>query len=113
MQSKMDVEKAERIINNLAISEKISFKKHCIVRMIERGILADDIKKALSNLEIIKVYLDDRPLVSYLVLGFCESGKPLHLLVAINDEKTLLWIITVYKPDTKVWTSDYKERKVK
>ncbi len=104
-------EKIQKIIIKLAASESIFFKQHCVERMIERDIQTEDIVHALLNCEIIKEYPDDRPLVSYLVLGYDKSNKPLHIVAAISDGAAGLWIITVYRPDIKKWTSDFKERK--
>jgi len=41
-------------IRLLAENDKIAFKSHAILRMDERKILADDIKNALINGEIIE-----------------------------------------------------------
>jgi len=31
------------------------------------------------------------------------TGRSFHLVVAINDEKDLLWVITVYQPNKNEW----------
>ena len=107
---KSQFNKIEEVIKNLAFAEKISFKKHCTMRMIERGIKAEYIKDALLNSEIIIKYSDDKPYPSYLLLGYYNDKKPLHILLAIDDEISKLWIITVYIPDPEIWTSNFKER---
>jgi hypothetical protein len=72
-------EKIQKIITKLTASESIFFKQHCVERMVERDITSEYVVHALLNCEIIKEYPDDRPLVSYLVLGYDKSNKPLHI----------------------------------
>ena len=49
----MNLSQLVKIIKNLASAEQIVFKKHCIVRMNERGIKTEYIKESLLNAEII------------------------------------------------------------
>jgi len=101
----------ENLISKLARNESIFFKQHCVERMIERDITSKDIQQALLNCEIISVYPEDRPLLSYLILGYDKSKKPLHIVAAISKDKTRLWLITVYRPDVRRWSKDFRERK--
>ncbi len=48
-----------RVINSL---DKIAVTKHARIRLEERGIRMDDIVRAIGNGEIIKEYVDDKPL---------------------------------------------------
>ena len=78
--------------------------------MLERSIDSSNVVEALLNCGIIKKYEQDKPLSSYLILGYTESKKPLHINLAIDEIDEMLWIITVYRPDKKLWTADYKRR---
>ncbi len=78
--------------------------------MLERSIESSDIVEALLNCEIIKKYEQDKPLSSYLIMGYTKRNKPLHINLAIDAIDEMLWIITVYRPDKKLWTADYKRR---
>ena len=101
----------ENLIKKLTSAKQVSFKQHCVERMIERDITTRELLYALKNPEIIKVYPEDRPLTSYLVLGFNKSKKPLHIVLAVSIDRTRLWIITVYRPDNQKWSNDFKERR--
>ena len=100
----------ESKIINLCKKDKIAFKKHALTRMLERAIDSNDVVEALLNCEIIKKYEQDKPLSSYLILGYTEKKKPLHINLAIDAIDEMLWIITVYRPDKNLWTADYKRR---
>jgi hypothetical protein len=100
----------ESKIEYLSAKDRIFFKKHALTRMLERSIESDEVVEALSNCEIIKKYEQDKPLSSYLIIGYTAEKKPLHINLAIDAIDEMLWIITVYRPDKKVWTADYKRR---
>jgi len=48
----------------------IVFKKHAVVRMLERDIESEDVIKSFSDCTVIEEYYDDKPFQSCLVLGF-------------------------------------------
>ncbi len=93
-------------MNNL---KKIAVTKHAKERLTERGIRMDDIVSAISNGEIIKEYLDDKPLPSCLVLGKAVNGKALHAVISKDTE--FIYLITAYFPDLEQWEADFKTRK--
>jgi len=95
-----------RAINRL---EKIAVTKHARIRLEERGIHMDDIVEAISNGEIIKEYLDDKPLPSCLILGKSTKDKPLHIVISRDEE--FIYLITAYFPDSRQWEEDFKTRK--
>ncbi len=101
----------ESKIIDLCKKDKIAFKKHALTRMLERSIDTNDVVEALLNCEILRKYEQDKPLSSYLVLGYTEKKKPIHINLAIDEIDEMLWIITVYRPGKKLWTADYKRRK--
>ena len=97
-------------IKNLCKKDKIAFKKHALSRMLERSIESGEVIEALLTGEIIKVYEQDKPLSSYLIMGYTKKHTPLHINLAIDAIDEMLWIITVYRPDKKLWSADYKRR---
>ncbi len=103
----------EKIIREYAEKDRIAFKKHSIVRMHQRNILADEVKEVLVVGEIIEIYEHDRPLPSYLVFGTSKSQKIMHAVVAIDRTEMMLWIITVYLPDCREWKKGFKRRIIK
>jgi hypothetical protein len=71
-----------------------------------------EVEQALSadSLDVIEDYPDDPRGHSHLVLGFTDSGLPVHAVCAVHEET--LVIVTLYRPDPKLW-QDYRVRREK
>lgn len=65
--------------------------------------------EAGKKAEIIENYPADKYSPSCLLLGFCKSGRPLHIQVSLADTD-LIRIITLYEPDENEWI-DFKQRR--
>ena len=61
-----------------------------------------------SGLEVVEDYPGDPRGHSHLVLGFSRSAQPIHVVCAIHEG--FLVVITVYRPDSKLW-QDSRVRK--
>ncbi len=70
----------------------------------------DEIEQAYSSVssEIIEDYPDDPRGHSALVLAFTELQQPLHAVWSIHESVAIL--ITIYRPDSKLWTN-WRKRK--
>lgn len=79
--------------------------------MMERNISRREVKEVLLHGEIIEDYQDDKPLPSFLALGFNRNRKPLHVVAAIDKKTNWCYIITVYRPDLTYFKKDYKTRR--
>jgi hypothetical protein len=79
--------------------------------MFERDLRVEDIKRILNTGLIIKSYEEDKPYPSYMLLGFINK-KPVHVLVANNREENICIIITVYRPEKKIWSKDFKTKRI-
>ena len=86
---------------------KLVFSEHIISQMFKRNISVDDIIAILEDGEIIMTYPDDKPYPSYLILGF-RNKRPLHLVVAKYNQTDHCIMVTVYEPDKKSWSLDFK-----
>lgn len=76
------------------------------------GIRTAELEEALvsPSLTVIEDYPEDPRGHSHLVLGFTSTHEPLHAVCA-EHEGTIV-IVTVYRPDPKLW-QDYRIRKGK
>lgn len=63
----------------------------------------------ISEGEIIKEYLDDKPYPSFLLLGFI-NGRPLHVVIAKNITEKFCILVTAYFPDDTIWDSTFKSK---
>jgi hypothetical protein len=88
---------------------EFEFSRHAFRRAIERNISDAEIRQAGSRARIIENYPDDKYAPSSLLLGFTETGRPLHIQ-ASHVESGLLKIITIYEPNPTEWY-DYARRR--
>ena len=85
------------------------FTRHGFKRSIERNISDIEIIEAGTNAKMIEYYPDDKYAPSCLLLGYSNSGRPLHIQVSLA-ESDMAKIITVYEPDENEWI-DYSMRR--
>lgn len=89
--------------------DALRWTNHITVRLLQRGIAADDVECALLKGEIIERYPNDYPYPSCLVVGAGVKGETLHVVCGSNDEN--LWLITAYRPTPEEWMDDLKTRR--
>ncbi len=98
-----------------ALKKRFHFTRHAIDECFSEPepIEPEEVIEALANyVEVVEDYRDDPRGHSCLVLTF-ESGKedkPLHVLVRLRDPRMII-VITVYRPDPTLWSSDWKKRR--
>ena len=80
--------------------------------MFERKISEDDVRHIVRSGQVIEEYVDDKPFPRRLVLGW-QGSRPLHVVVADNNELKESIVITVYEPDGAHWKNDFTERKIR
>lgn len=72
-------------------------------------ITADEVRATVLHGDVVENYPDDVRGHSCLMLGFGNSGRPIH--VVCSPKLDYLAIITVYLPDERRWEIDQKTRK--
>jgi hypothetical protein len=88
----------------------LKFSRHAFERMFQRSIDPDSVAQIMATGEIIADYADDQPFPSVLLLGF-HAGQPLHVVAARDPSSSECHIITVYRPDPKIWDETYTSRR--
>jgi hypothetical protein len=91
--------------------ESLRFTGHALRQMFARSVSVDEVKAVVENGEIIATYPDDRPYPSDLLLGLGLSKRPLHVVLAYNEDIRTAYVITAYVPDLTIWSDDYKSRR--
>lgn len=61
------------------------------------------------NANIIEEYPEDKYSPSCLLLGYTQTGRPIHIQVSLTDTD-FVKIITLYEPDTEEWVN-YSQRR--
>ena len=97
-----------RIQNQLSMGE-FEFSRHALKRVVERNISDQEIRHAGAQATVIEDYPDDKYSPSCLLLGFTQTGRPLHVQVSLADTD-LARIITIYEPDPNEWVN-YSQRR--
>ena len=89
---------------------KVVFRMHAIERMFQRGISHENVLAALAVSEVVEDYPSDTPYPSALLFGVA-NGRPLHVVVAHDQDNGLSIIVTVYEPETSKWEVGFRIRK--
>ena len=101
--------KSLKIIQNQLSMGEFEFSRHALKRVVERNISDQEIRQAGAQARVIEDYPDDKYSPSCLLLGFTETGRPLHVQVSLADTD-LAKIITIYEPDPNEWVN-YSQRR--
>lgn len=88
----------------------IEYRVHATRRMFQRNISEDDVERVLEAGIVIERYDNDFPLPSVLINGKASAGRPLHLVVGVNQLELRFVIITTYEPDPERWADNYTRR---
>jgi len=95
---------------SVSAKKRIVFLPHAIRQMsrADRMISPTEVEKCIFSGEVIEAYFDDVRGESCLM---CYMGnRVVHVVCAPKEE--YLAIVTAYLPDPKIWSKDFKERKV-
>ncbi len=86
------------------------FSKHAVDQAIVRDVSVAELEEAISKRsEMIEDYPGDKYGPSCLILGFTNTGRPLHVQCSY-PARPLVKIVTVYEPDPEFWL-DFRIRK--
>ena len=91
---------------------RVYWSRHAIAEMINDSLSRSEIEKALAACEIIEDYpAGHRPLPDCLVLAYLSADQPLHAVIAVNEARDRIFVITVYLPSQEEWQDDWRTRK--
>jgi hypothetical protein len=99
-----------RKLSEVIKAGRFEWRKHTLQRLAERGISQSAVIDVLIKGEEIENYPDDKPYPSALFLGWVE-GNPLHIVVALDEKKGWVYIITAYEPNLKYFEANFKTRR--
>lgn len=88
----------------------VKFSGHALRRMFERSLSLEEVIFTIQAGEMIAVYPDDKPYPSELRLGWVRD-RPVHVVVAQNQENNECYVITAYVPSLEIWNDDFKTRR--
>jgi len=105
----LNLMRLDAIIDSIR-SGRINITYHARQEAKNDSLLLDDILNATENGEVIEDYPTDQPYPSCLIYGESEKGDPIHCVWAHDTKTKISVLITVYRPNPKLWI-DWKERK--
>ncbi|MDZ7840482.1 MAG: DUF4258 domain-containing protein [Gammaproteobacteria bacterium] len=88
----------------------VLFSGHALRRMFERGLNQNAILETIEQGEEIAHYPDDHPYPSCLMLGYV-GDEPVHVVVAREPKSRACFVVTAYRPDSKMWSDDFRTRR--
>ena len=103
----------EEKIVEFARKRRIQWRKHALIRMLQRGIYRQEVLSVIEKAEIIERYPEDKPFPSFLLFGKIRGGVPIHIVTSVDERDEMLWIITVYRSSSDRWQPHFKRRKEK
>ncbi len=89
---------------------QLLFRVHAVQRMFERNVSVRNVAQALQSGQIVEDYSSEMPEPSRLILGF-QGKRPFHVVTSENLESSETTVITVYLPNPRKWTKDFRNRK--
>jgi hypothetical protein len=89
---------------------ELRFTRHGLERLFQRKISPKECERVYESGVIIEQYPDDKPFPSKLYLGVIDQ-RALHIVVATEEQ--IAHVITAYEPDSNLWESDFKTRRIK
>ena len=90
--------------------QKVLFLPHALRQMLrpDRMIRRTEVRRVISEGEVIEDYPGDARGHSCLILGYGDRERPIHVVCAPRED--YLAIITAYLPDAHEWSSDFRKR---
>ncbi len=115
----MDTLQKQRFIQRIAAANqldatgtKIRWSSHAITELVNDQLTRTDIEQALLDCELIEDYPHlNRPLPDCLVLAWLSTGKPVHVVAAMDEKNDRVFVVTVYSPSRERWKDDWKTRR--
>lgn len=84
-------------------SNQVRISDHADEEATADRLSIDEVYSAVLHGEIIEDYPSDWPYPSCLIAGQIPTGDPVHSVWAYNQESGRAVLVTVYRPDPRLW----------
>ena len=96
----------------LASAGQIVISDHAYDKMLERGIVPDDVVTGIDGAVSLEDYPDAHFGPSLLALQRESNGQPIHVVWGVPTRSgSPAVVVTVYRPDPALWRADFRSRK--
>jgi len=90
-------------IRDRILRRQYEWSRQAVDQSVIRDISVGEVEEAIRNRsEVIEDYPDDKYGPSCLILGFTNTGRPLHIQCSYPS-RPLVKIVTLYQPDPNLW----------
>jgi len=97
---------------NSTDGSQVYWSRHAITEMVQDQLTRPEVETALQDCDVIEDYpATHRPLPDCLVLGQLPSTHPIHAVIAIDQARDRIFVVTVYRPSAERWEDDWRTRK--
>ncbi len=91
---------------------KILWSRHAIAELAMEDWTRYQVERALLHCQVIEDYPTlHRPLPDCLVLAWPATNTPAHAVIALDEGRNRILMVTVYQPSKEEWEDDWKTRK--
>ena len=92
------------------LSDRVRISDHAYEESEDDQLTFDEVYNSVIHGEIIEEYPDDKPYPSCLILGQTFNADLVHSVWAYNRQNKWAVVVTVYRPDPKIWINGRKRR---
>lgn len=89
---------------------QIVFTTHAIERMAQRGITTVEVAAVIRTGTVVSRETHAVPHPKRVLLGW-SSARPLHVVVADNQNENVTIVITVYEPNPQHWLPGFTRQR--
>ena len=98
------------LIIHAIVAHHVRVSDHADEEAANDQLAFDEICTSVSRGEIIENYATDKPYPSCLIFGMNHDGEPIHSVWAFNEANGWVVLVTVYRPDPRLWI-DWRTRR--
>ena len=100
-----------RRVQTLVLAGDVHVSEHGFAELRKDDILIDDAVAGIATAVVVEDYPARDRGPSVLTLQHDVHGKPIHIVWALpTDERRPAVIVTAYRPNPKLWDSDFRRR---
>jgi hypothetical protein len=100
-----------RRVQTLVLAGDLHVSEHGFAELRKDGILIEDTVIGIAAAVVLEDYPARHRGPSVLTLQYDAHGRPIHVVWALPaNERRPAVIVTAYRPDPKLWDSDFKRR---
>ncbi len=100
-----------RRIQTLVLAGDLHVSEHGFAELRKDDILIDDAVAGIATAVVVEDYPARDRGPSVLTLQYDGHGRPIHVVWALPvNERRPAVIVTAYRPDPKLWESDFRRR---